>query len=155
MATSLTRDAELLALYTGMSYQQAFQIAGATRRRDPLIPRPEPAQELLERWVLRTIAWPSHDPVYPWGIVWAQPEKKHLTLRIDGEATAAEFARVLPPRIDEDGQLLGIPGARISPPDERGITVSRCAPGDTGTRPDCRRPRPCVEGGADGRRKAG
>ncbi|MDR6980499.1 hypothetical protein J2X68_007239 [Streptomyces sp. 3330] len=114
----------MLALYTGMSYQQAFQIAGATRRRDPLIPRPEPAQELLERWVLRTIAWPTHDPVYPWGIVWARPEKKHLTLRIDGEATAAEFARVLPPRIDEDGQVLGIPGARISQPDERGITVS-------------------------------
>ncbi|MDQ0578526.1 hypothetical protein QF030_000704 [Streptomyces rishiriensis] len=53
-----------------------------------------------------------------------RPEGKHLTLRIEGEATAAEFARVLPPRIDEDGQLLGIPGARISPPDERGISVS-------------------------------
>ncbi|MGW6263287.1 hypothetical protein [Streptomyces sp. NPDC055085] len=124
MKSSLTRDAELLALYTGMSHQQALQIAGATLRRDPLMPLPTPAQKLLERWVLRTIAWPSHDPVYPWGIVWARPEREGLTLCIDGEATAAEFARVLPPRIDEDGQLLGIPGARISPPGKDGITVS-------------------------------
>lgn len=122
--TSLTRDAELLALYTGMSHQQALQIAGATRRRDPLMPLPTPAQELLERWVLRKIAWPSHDPVYPWGIVWARPEREALTLCIDAEATAAEFARVLPPRLDKGGQLLGIPGARISPPGKHGITVT-------------------------------
>ncbi|MCX4581176.1 hypothetical protein OHB41_50410 [Streptomyces sp. NBC_01571] len=47
--SSLTRDAQLLALYTGMPYQRAFQIAGATRRRYPLMSRPTYAQELLER----------------------------------------------------------------------------------------------------------
>ncbi|RPF30239.1 hypothetical protein EDD96_6834 [Streptomyces sp. Ag109_G2-6] len=65
--TALQRDAERLVLYTGLPYQSAHQIAGATRRRAAVIPRPSPQQELLECWLLRRIAWPSYDPVRPVG----------------------------------------------------------------------------------------
>jgi hypothetical protein len=73
---------------------------------------------------MRSIAWPSNDPLYPWGIVWVRPGADYLTIRIEGERTAAEFARVLPPRIGEDGELRGIPGARLSPASKNGVTVS-------------------------------
>ncbi|MDD9383117.1 hypothetical protein M8Z33_42025 [Streptomyces sp. ZAF1911] len=121
--TALRRDAELLSLYTGLPYQSALGIAGDAPRRQGLIPAPGPQQELLERWLLRRLAWPSCDPVYPWGIKWVHPTADGLTVRFEGDSMARELARVLPPRADPAGELHGIPGARFSPPSAKGITM--------------------------------
>ncbi|MFV8133212.1 hypothetical protein [Streptomyces syringium] len=138
--TALTRDAELLALYTGLPYQKALGIAGDVRRREPLIPHPSPQQELLERGLLREIAWPSNNPVRPWGIVYVHPQRDQLTVRFEGDTMAGELARALPPRADEYGEVHGIPGARFSPPTDQGITMTllgtQAKVQITGIRPD-------------------
>lgn len=121
--TAPRRDAELLSLYTGLPYQRALGIAGDAPRRQNLIPAPDPQQERLERWLLRRLAWPSCDPVYPWGIRWVNPTADGLTVRFEGDSMARELARVLPPRADPAGELHGIPGARFSPTSPKGITM--------------------------------
>ncbi|MBT2539775.1 hypothetical protein J7E99_03405 [Streptomyces sp. ISL-44] len=121
--TALQRDAELLSLYTGLPYQSAHHIAGATRRRTPLIPLPSRQQQLLERWLLRRIAWPACDPVRPWGIKWVHPQYDSLTIRFEGDNMAEQLASSLPPRVNEHGEVSGIPGARFSPPSKKGITM--------------------------------
>ncbi|MFI9206305.1 hypothetical protein [Streptomyces sp. NPDC053048] len=121
--TALTRDAKLLALYTGLPYQQALRIAGDARRRDALIPRPSPQQELLEHGLLDRIAWPSNDPVRPWGIEYVHPQHGQLVVHFEGDHMAGELAEAFWPRADEHGEIHGIPGARFTPPTEQGITM--------------------------------
>ncbi|MEV7541211.1 hypothetical protein [Streptomyces sp. NPDC089915] len=121
--TALQRDAERLALYTGLPYQSTHQIAGAIRRRAAVIPRPSPQQELLERWLLRRVAWPMYDPVRPWGITWVRPEADGLTVHFEGDYLAGELAGLLPPRFTADGLFYGIPGARFFPASKKGVEM--------------------------------
>lgn len=114
--TALRRDAELLSLYTGLPYQSALGIAGAVPRRQDLIPTPGPQQERLERWLLRRLAGPSCDPVYPWGIRWVYPTADGLTVQLEGDSMARELARVLPPRPTRSASCTAFPAARFSPP---------------------------------------
>lgn len=120
-ATVIERRAELLRLYTGMSWQAALRRVEAAAPGSPLIPQPNSDQLLLEAGVLAALAWRQISTLHPWGIEYVDPRSDSLLLRFEadlverrdsGETQALDLAEVLLPRADEYGDIKGVPGAR-------------------------------------------
>jgi hypothetical protein len=106
-----------------MPLQLAYKVAHSDGG-ELLASEASPHQQLLERWVVRQICWPSNSPVYPWGIKYVCPQPDGLTIAAEGDNMAAEFASTLVPRYDPTtGDIYGVPGVRITEADRNGIIL--------------------------------
>ncbi|MFI8219938.1 hypothetical protein [Streptomyces sp. NPDC085932] len=116
-----TLEAELLRLYTGLSWQSARRRVEAAAPEPPLIPQPNADQLLLEDRVMAALAWRRITTVHPSGIEYVDPRSDRLLIRFEAdpverpaqnETQALDLTEALLPRADEYGDIMGVTGAR-------------------------------------------
>ncbi|GHG22217.1 hypothetical protein ACFFSH_22845 [Streptomyces filamentosus] len=112
--TAVERRAELLRLYTGMSWQSARRRVEAATPGSLLIPQPDSDQMLLEARVMAALAWRRITTVHPWGIKYVDPRSDRLLIRFEADlaerrdpaqSQALDLAEALLPRADEYGDV--------------------------------------------------
>lgn len=117
--TAIERRAELLRLYTGLPWQSARRRVESAAPGSLLVPQPAADQLLLEARVMAALAWRRITTLHP-GIEYVDPRPDRLLIRFEAdpverrdleETQALDLAEVLVPRVDEYGDVNGVPGA--------------------------------------------
>lgn len=119
----ISRRSAVLADCTGLSHAQARRHLETAPPHAALLPTATPAQALLERWILASLARPINGRLYPWGIRSVQPFAEHLVLQLEGDHVATEAVESLLPRLDKHDSVHGVPGLRVGNATREGATL--------------------------------